>query len=192
MTRLVLALMLLVASAVTANAASWNEREVSLEGGLSGTLVMPQGEGPVDAALILAGSGPTDRDGNFPSGQNNSLKLLAHALGERGIASLRIDKRGVGGSIGAARAEEELRAETYVEDAIRWLELLEREPRIRRVVALGHSEGALLATLAARRHEVSGLVLLTPSGRPAPALIREQLAGQSLPPETTLRSEEIL
>ncbi|MEP2828504.1 alpha/beta fold hydrolase [Parvibaculum sp.] len=192
MTRLVLALMLLVASAVTANAASWNEREVSLEGGLSGTLVMPQGEGPVDAALILAGSGPTDRDGNFPSGQNNSLKLLAHALGERGIASLRIDKRGVGGSIGAARAEEELRAETYVEDAIRWLELLEREPRIRRVVALGHSEGALLATLAARRHEVSGLVLLTPSGRPAPALIREQLAGQSLPPEITLRSEEIL
>lgn len=192
MTRLVLALMLLIASAVTANAAPWNEREVSLEGGLSGTLVMPQGEGLVDAALILAGSGPTDRDGNFPSGRNNSLKLLAHALGERGIASLRIDKRGVGGSIGAARAEEELRAETYVEDAVRWLELLEREPRIRRVVALGHSEGALLATIAARRHEVSGLVLLTPSGRPAPALIREQLAGQELPPEIALRSEEIL
>ncbi|HCX66877.1 alpha/beta fold hydrolase [Parvibaculum sp.] len=204
MTRLALALALLFASVFTAHAASgpasgpvawptsWSEREVNLEDGLFGTLTMPQGEEPVDAALIIAGSGPTDRDGNFPSGRNNSLKLLAHALGERGIASLRIDKRGVGDSIGAAHAEEELRAETYVEDAVRWLELLEREPRIRRIVALGHSEGALLATIAAQRHDVAGLVLLTPSGRPAPALIREQLAGQNLPPEIATRSEEIL
>lgn len=192
MTRLALAFALLLASAFAAHAASWKEREVNLDGELFGTLVMPEGKGEVDAALILAGSGPTDRDGNFPSGRNNSLKLLAHALGERGIASLRIDKRGVGDSIGAAPEEEKLRAETYVEDAVRWLELMEKEPRIRRVVALGHSEGALLATLAAERHDVSGLVLLTASGRPAPALIREQLAGNDLDPALSARAEEIL
>lgn len=50
----------------------------------------------------------------------------------------------------------------------------------------------MLATIAAQRHDVAGLVLLTPSGRPAPALIREQLAGQNLPPEIATRSEEIL
>ncbi|WP_421864222.1 alpha/beta hydrolase [Parvibaculum sp.] len=192
MTRLALSFVLLLASAFAAHAASWSEREVNLESGLFGTLTMPDGKAPVDAALILAGSGPTDRDGNFPSGRNNSLKLLAHALGERGIASLRIDKRGVGDSIGAAPEEEKLRAETYVEDAVRWLDLLEKEPRIRRIVALGHSEGALLATLAPERHEVAGLVLLTASGRPAPALIREQLAGNDLEPSLAARAEEIL
>ena len=187
-----LALLIILASALTASAASWSEREVNLEGDLFGTLAMPDGEGPVDAALILAGSGPTDRDGNFPSGRNNALKLLAHALAERGIATLRIDKRGVGDSIGAAPEEEKLRAETYVDDAVSWLDFLAQQPRIRRVVALGHSEGALLATIAAERREVAGLVLLTASGRPAPALIREQLSGQDLPPEIAARSEEIL
>ncbi|MAU61205.1 MAG: alpha/beta hydrolase [Parvibaculum sp.] len=192
MRKIALALLLLLASAVTANATSWSEREVNLEGELFGTLAIPDGEEPVDAALILAGSGPTDRDGNFPSGRNNALKILAHELAERGIATLRIDKRGVGDSIGAAPEEEELRAETYVDDAVRWLEFLEGEARIRRVVAIGHSEGALLATIAAKRHEVSGLVLLAASGRPAPTLIREQLAGQDLPPGIAARSEEIL
>lgn len=192
MKSIALALLIMLASAVTASAASWSEREVNLEGDLFGTLAMPDGEGPVDAALILAGSGPTDRDGNFPSGRNNALKLLAHALAERGIATLRIDKRGVGDSIGAAPEEEKLRAETYVDDAVSWLDFLAQQPRIRRVVALGHSEGALLATIAAERREVAGLVLLTASGRPAPALIREQLSGQDLPPEIAARSEEIL
>lgn len=192
MKHIALALMLLLAPTLAAKAATWSEREVNLDGELFGTLAMPDGEGPVDAALILAGSGPTDRDGNFPSGRNNSLKFLAHGLAERGIASLRIDKRGTGDSFAAAPSEEELRAETFVEDATGWLGLLEKEPRIRRVAIIGHSEGALLATLAAKRHEVSGLVLLTASARPAPALIREQLAGNDLPPDIAARAERIL
>ena len=179
MRKIALALLLFLASATMVSAASWSEREVNLEGELFGTLAMPDGEGPVDAALILAGSGPTDRDGNFPSGRNNALKILAQELAARGIATLRVDKRGVGDSIGAAPEEKELRAETYVDDAVRWLEFLEGEPRIRRVVATGPSEGALLVLLAA-------------SGRPAPALIREQLGGQDLPPDIAARSEEIL
>src|SRR5690554_4832883 len=96
---------------------SWNESEVEIKGGLAtlhGTMTLPDGDAPVDMALILPGSGPTDRDGNFPEGQNDSLKLLAHDLADEGIGSLRIDKRGVGASYAAAPDENDLRAETFV------------------------------------------------------------------------------
>lgn len=180
-------------AAVTASAEpSWIEEEVTLDNELYGTLTLPEGDAPADAALLIAGSGPTDRDGNFPGGPNDSLKKLAAELGDRGIASLRFDKRGTGESIAAAPPEEKLRAETFVEDVEGWISFLKDRPRIRRVVVIGHSEGGLVGTLAAQKKPVAGIVLLASAGRPAPALIREQLAGNDLPPETAKRAEEIL
>ena len=84
-------------SSVSARA---QESPVTLDtktGTLHGTLLVPAGTRvPVPVALIIAGSGPTDRDGNSPMlpGKNNSLKLLAEALATHGIASVRYDKRG--------------------------------------------------------------------------------------------------
>ncbi len=171
---------------------SWTTEEVTLGNELYGTLTLPDGDAPADAALIIAGSGPTDRDGNFPGGPNDSLQRRAAELGERGIASLRFDKRGTGESIAAAPSEEKLRAETFVEDVEGWITFLKERPSIRRVVVIGHSEGGLVGTLAAQKQPVAGIVLLASAGRPAPALIREQLAGQDLPPEIAKRAEEIL
>jgi hypothetical protein len=171
---------------------SWTEEEVTLDNELYGTLTLPEGDAPANAALLISGSGPTDRDGNFPGGPNDSLKMLAAELGDRGIASLRFDKRGTGESIAAAPPEEELRAETFVEDAVAWLEFLKEQDRVRRTVAIGHSEGGLVATLAAQREPVAGLVLLASAGRPAPDLIREQLAGQDLPADLSKRSDDII
>ena len=182
----------LVAALPALGQSSWTEEDVVLDGELYGTLTLPAGDGPADAALIVAGSGPTDRDGNFPGGPNNSLKLLARDLAEKGVASLRFDKRGTGESVGAAPSEEELRAETFVDDTVGWIALLEERPRIRSIVVVGHSEGGLVGTLAAQKQPVSGIVLLASAGRPAPALIREQLAGNDLPPDTAKRAEEIL
>jgi uncharacterized protein len=85
------------------SAMAWTEREVSL-GGLHGTLTWPDGSDSVPTVLILAGSGPVDRDGNLPSACNDSLKLLANGLADQGIASLRIDKRGVGDQRGGQHA----------------------------------------------------------------------------------------
>ncbi len=171
---------------------SATEEEVVLDDEIYGTLLMPEGTEPVDAALLIAGSGPTDRDGNFPGGPNDSLKLLARDLAEKGIASLRFDKRGTGESVSASPPEEKLRAETFVGDAAAWLDLLEQRERIRRIVVIGHSEGGLVGTLAAQEHPVAGIVLLAAAGRPAPVLIREQLAGNDLPPGIAARAEDIL
>src|SRR5579859_1465371 len=65
---------------------------------VSGTLVRPSGPGPFPAAVMVAGSGPTDRDWNSPllPGSNGSARLLAEALAQAGFASLRYDKRVVG------------------------------------------------------------------------------------------------
>src|SRR5690606_38859459 len=73
-----------------------------------------------------------------------------------------------------------------------WLDFLEQRERIRRIVVIGHSEGGLVGTLAAQEHPVTGIVLLAAAGRPAPVLIREQLAGNDLPPGIAARAEDIL
>src|ERR1043165_3945869 len=76
-------------------------------GALHGTLLVPASTRPVPLAVIIAGSGPTDRDGNSPmlQGKNNSLKMLAEGLAARGIASVRYDKRGIAGSAKAGGNE---------------------------------------------------------------------------------------
>lgn len=147
---------------------------------LRGTLEVPAGRGPHTVALIIAGSGPTDRDGNSPAmgGANNSLKMLAEGLAAEGIASLRYDKRGIGSSAVPGMSEADLRFTTYSDDAAAWVEALRKDPRFNRVVIIGHSEGALLGTLAAQKGGVDKLVLVAGGGRPIGDILREQLKGQ--------------
>jgi uncharacterized protein len=166
------------------------ERELELPtvwGKLAGTLVLPDGAGPWPAALVIAGAGPTDRDGNSPlmAGPIDNLKRLAQALAARGIASLRYDKRGVGGSSYPGLSEEALRFEHLVDDAVVLAERLAREERIGRVSLVGHSEGALIAALAAEDAQAQGVVSIAGAGRRASALMRRQIEGH-LPPELAL------
>src|SRR5512141_1970313 len=80
---------------------------VTPTGSIFGTLEVPASAKPVPVVLIIAGSGPTDRNGNSPAlpGSNNSLKMLADGLAQRGIASLRYDKRGIAASRAAMTSE---------------------------------------------------------------------------------------
>ncbi len=172
-------------------AVAWTEREVVV-GKLHGTLTLPEGVEQVRAALILPGSGPVDRNGNLPNARNESLKLVARALAERHIATLRIDKRGIGESQAAAFREDELRFDTYVDDAISWLKLLQDEPRVGAIYLIGHSEGALVATLVAQEANIAGVVLVAGAGEPAGNLIRRQLAANGLHTSLKNRSDEIL
>jgi pimeloyl-ACP methyl ester carboxylesterase len=143
---------------------------------LHGTLLTP--EGPTRAvAVILPGSGPTDRDGNSPGGLvASTYRLLAEGLAEQGVATVRIDKRGVGASAFAAGREEDVRFQTYIDDARGWAAEAARLTGQPCVWLIGHSEGSQIALAAAQdgNDSVCGLVLLAGAGRPAGVILREQ------------------
>lgn len=146
-----------------------------------GTLTMPEVEAPFPAVLIIAGSGPTDRDGNSTilQGKNDAYRMLAHMLAENGFASVRYDKRGIGKSSGAAKNESDLRFNTYVDDATGWLEKMENDSQLGKLAVLGHSEGSLIGMLAVQQQPVSAYISATGAARPADELILSQLAAQS-------------
>ena len=145
-------------------------------GELSGTLTVPILKGTFPIALIIAGSGPTDRNGNNLQMKNNSLLLLAHELAAQGIASIRYDKRGIGASKGALISEENLRFENYAEDAKAWVAQLKSDSRFNKLIVIGHSEGSLLGLLACEQADV--FVSLAGAGRPIDVILKEQLAVQ--------------
>ncbi len=144
---------------------------------LHGTMLTPDGETRA-VAVIIAGSGPTDRDGNSPMGVTASTyRLLAEGLAERGIATVRYDKRGIAQSAAAATAEADLRFDHMAEDARGWARLATETTGRPCAWLVGHSEGALVAQVAANGTDgICGLVLLSGAGRPAGTVIREQLA----------------
>lgn len=156
---------------------------VQVAGGvLHGSLLLPKVDAPIPVALLIAGSGPTDRNGNNPMGRNDSLKRLAQALAKRGIASLRYDKRGIGQSQAVAPDERELSVDAYVADAEAWAQKLKADARFSDLLLIGHSEGALIAALAAPGVEPAALISIAGSGRAIDQLLREQLQGRLPPP----------
>ncbi|WP_341303085.1 alpha/beta fold hydrolase [Pseudomonas sp. TMP25] len=162
------------------------------QGVLYGTLLKPNVTTPMPVVLLIAGSGPTDRDGNNPEGgQNDSLKRLAQSLAKQGIASLRYDKRGVAASRAATPDERDLSVDRYVSDAVAWAQLLKADPAFNRLILIGHSEGALIASLAAKQAQADALVSIAGSSRPIDQLLREQLAAR-LPPPLLAHSNRLL
>lgn len=186
----------LAAWAFLAVVPAWaGEQEVSIDGGkapLYGTLVMPDALRPVPAVLILAGSGPTDRDGNspIPGVRPATYKLIAESLVGHGIASLRVDKRGIGKSAAAMTSEADLRFDTYVDDAVAWAKFLKAQPHVGCFFILGHSEGALIGALAAAKVPLCGFISVAGVGQPAGDVLLRQT--QSAPPAAFAQIQEII
>jgi hypothetical protein len=125
---------------------------------LAGTLTVPPGPGRFPAAVLIAGSGPTNRDESVFT--HRPFLVLADHLTRHGIAVLRYDKRGIAGSSGDYASATLFDLAADAEAAARWLR---DQPQIAgdRVGLIGHSEGGLVAPLvAARVPEVAYLVLL--------------------------------
>ncbi|HEY0411892.1 MAG TPA: alpha/beta fold hydrolase [Allosphingosinicella sp.] len=143
---------------------------------LSGTLLAPAGK-PRAVVLIIPGSGPTDRDGNNPLGvKAQPYKLLAEALAERGIASVRIDKRGMFASRAAVADGNAVTVADYATDVRQWVRAAKARTGAPCVWVLGHSEGGLVALAAAQAPaDMCGLVLVAAPGRKLGEVIREQL-----------------
>ncbi|GAB2539573.1 alpha/beta hydrolase [Spirosoma aerophilum] len=153
---------------------------------IDGTLTMPASAAKsVPVVLIIAGSGPTDRNGNnpIPSGQMgsvkaNSYKLLADSLAKLGIAALRYDKRGIGRSVAPGMTEQDMTFETYIEDAEGWINQLKADKRFSKVVVAGHSEGSLVGMVATRKAKADAYVSLSGSGDDIASKLKAQLKPQ--------------
>lgn len=144
---------------------------------LFGTLTTPDLTKKYPVALLIAGSGPTDRNGNNPMMKNNSLKMLAEVLAKNGIASLRYDKRGIGESKASAISEQSLVFENYTEDAKSWINLLKQDKRFSEVVIIGHSEGSLIGMIAGAK--ANKFISIAGPGESADKLIKAQIASKS-------------
>lgn len=157
---------------------------------LHGTLRMPAfdpgapDDAEVPAVLFIAGSGPTDRDGNQPGLQTDLLKQWAEGLQARGVASLSFDKRAVARYQDKwPKTEDEIAAffsvENHIGDVKAAYEILRSRPQInsKRVFILGHSEGGLFALLLGNQLEnaPAGIILASTPGRKYDDLIREQI-----------------
>jgi len=145
---------------------------------LHGTYLTPEGDGPFPTVLIIAGSGPTDRDGNSELIVNNNDNLwhLAQELQQAGIATVRYDKLGVGESMPEDLSiVSESTFDHYVEDAVHWIRFLkERVPEVGPIGIAGHSEGSLIALLAAQAEPVDFVISMAGNGD----LISDQMVKQ--------------
>lgn len=159
--------------------AAYLETAVSLQtqsGKIVGTLTTPKtfNKGPI--AIIIAGSGPTDRNGNNPTMTNDAYKKMALELAKKGIATLRYDKRGIAGSVAVVENEADLIFTNYATDAKNWIEWLRQDKRFTKVWIIGHSEGSLIGMIAAEKAD--GYISIAGAGRPIGEVLKEQLRTQ--------------
>jgi uncharacterized protein len=159
-------------------------------GAIKGTLLLPANGKASQVVLIIAGSGPTDRNGNNAFMTNNHLKFLAEDLAKKGIASVRYDKRGIGESQIGDLQEKNIRFETFISDAAAWVDLLKKDKRFKKVVVLGHSEGSLIGMVAARQARADAFISVNGAGQTADKIIREQ--SKELPEQITAQINLIL
>jgi dienelactone hydrolase len=151
--------------AVTVGADPWK---------LPGTLTIPVGSGPFPAIVLLAGSGPQDRDETV--GANRVFKDLAEGLSSRGIVVLRYDKRTY--AYKTLDPQKVTVMEEVIDDGVAAVKLLRARPQVARdrIFVVGHSLGAMLAPeVAMKARPVAGLVLLAPGGRKLPEMIVQQM-----------------
>lgn len=144
---------------------------------LHGTLTMPETTGKVPVALLIAGSGPTDRNGNNSMGVSCDIyRILADSLRNAGIACVRYDKRGIGASIQASGNEGDARFEDMIDDAAAIIKALNADTRFSGVYVIGHSEGSLVGMVAAQKGGVNKYISLAGIGEPADKVLKVQLA----------------
>ena len=160
------------------------EKEISITSAagnkLYGTLLSKNNQQKI--AIIVAGSGPTDRDGNSSlAAPTNEYKMLAHSLDSQNIATFRYDKRGVAKSASSDFKEKDIVFDDYVKDAEKIFDYLRDTLGFKDIYFVGHSEGSLIAMLASQKKKVKGYISIAGAGRPIDEILEEQMQKQPLP-----------
>ena len=144
---------------------------------IHGTLINSNELSPF-LAIIIAGSGPTDRDGNNSSMKSNYLKMLAEELNKNGISSFRYDKRGVSKSLGDIKSPNEIQFLDYVNDAKSIINHFKDIKKYKKIVIIGHSEGSLIGMLASKSI-ADGFISIAGAGVDYLKLIQRQLSNRA-------------
>lgn len=151
---------------------NYTQTDVRISNWIDGSLVVPN-SGSDQLAIIIAGSGPTDRDGNQNFLKSNNLKKLAIALADNNIASFRYDKRIVK-QIKTNTTDPNIRFDDFVTDALDVVKYFKSKNEFKKIYIIGHSQGSLIGMLAAKT-DVDGMISLAGAGQSIDNVIIEQV-----------------
>lgn len=157
---------------------AYTEEEVSVSKWIDGTLLSPNNNERPNLAIIIAGSGPTNRNGNQNFLKNNSLKKLAEGLTNNGIATFRYDKRIVK-QILQNNVSKDIMFDDFVQDAKDVVDYFKANSNYNNIYVIGHSQGSLVGMLAAK-DQVDGFISLAGAGNNIGDVIIEQI-GKTAP-----------
>jgi len=170
-------------------AQKFSSTEIAINRYIDGTLVVPESIENPPLVILIAGSGPTDRDGNQSFMKNNMLKKLAEKLSENGIATFRYDKRVVK-QLKTRTFDKNIRFDDFVTDAKSVITYF--RPSYSSIIIAGHSQGSLVGLLATEAG-VDGFISLAGAGNPIDQIILEQITNTApFFTEETKRVLEIL
>lgn len=151
----------------TAEEVTYRNGEITL----AGTLTVPEGQAPFSAAILITGSGAQNRDEELLG--HRPFLVLADHLTRQGIAVLRVDDRGVGGSSGSVSQST---SRDFATDVVAGVDFLRADERIREIGVIGHSEGGLVGPLAATlTDDIAYVVMLAGPGVPGTDILKLQL-----------------
>lgn len=173
--------LLLIASttAFSQNTSGFTTENIAVNSLLNGTLYAPiRQNNTTNLVILIAGSGPTNRDGNQIGLTNNSLKLLAESLVKNGIAVYSYDKR-IFAQMAAGKLDEaSLSFDNFIDDAKAVVLYFKNQKKYHSITIAGHSEGALIGMVAANGN-ADAYISIAGAGRPIDEVLLEQIGKQA-------------
>ena len=151
---------------------------ISINSKIDGTLLLPNKIEKPPLAIIIPGSGATDRNGNQVDLNNNSLKYLAEGIYNKNIASFRYDKRSVKQIAEGTFNENDILFEDFIEDAKAVRDHFENDNRFSKIIIIGHSQGSLVGIITAQ-NGADKFISIAGAGREIDDVITFQLEKQA-------------
>ena len=180
MRKIVISLLLIIsASSFSQVTTAFTKENITVNSLLNGSLYTPsQQSKKLNLVILIAGSGPTDRDGNQMGLANNSLKLLAEALANNGIAVYSYDKRIFTQMASGKLDEASLSFDNFIDDAKAVIQHFKNQKKYNSITVAGHSEGALIGMVAANGN-ADAYISIAGAGRPIDEVLLEQIEKQA-------------
>ena len=167
-------LLIVIYSTINSQELTYVTKDIAINPLIDGTLLTPKAIDAPKLAIIIAGSGPTDRDGNQNFMRNNSLKKLSESLTTAGIATFRYDKRIVK-QITNNNIDPNIKFDDFVTDAISVVDYFKQSNAFSNIYIIGHSQGSLVGMMAAK-DRADGFISIAGSGQSIDAVITEQIS----------------